>query len=837
MFLEDARLTEESLKNEIMAQEREIKGLETRLRTSHLRHQQEKGHRKTLETELDLLQQKKSELVAITAQRDDRAQELEGEVAKLQNQREQQGLETSRLENKLEETQSKLDKLQDKSRGYKSYLNKAIVEHQKLWQQSKDISQKAIDDMRKEQQKSEEESRLALEEKQAAQEKLNRIFNDRRTVIQQELDATASNTKSLKLAMDKLEGDLRAEADKTRCLEEQLSESRYQESLLLRVEENIKRISDKLDEIHVKSEQANAVPILITERLDEITAYVQSTPRADFGDEIRQFLKTFQEDTMSQFRQEVKSMTTGRSAMEDRLRSLEKSIQNQTALAQTECKKQQDHLLEQVADKMKEDQGLFQALQSKDGQVMKMTNTVSELTRKLQELEASTVLVSQNATTSKAELQVLQERLLKREHQISEIQTELKLQREAHEETLRELRERLLHAEEDVRQKSELVKDAQCRMATAKSELAAMTQEKQRELELQLRHSESSQQAIQHQLSESEAEVKRLKILIDSSEVLGLQKELNDANQRIINLTIKLREAQMPGTDAGVLDQLAEQLAQLNNMKDEIRELKTSGKTYTTVSKELAKMLLEQDAAKSDDILAPDSLVMPESDLPDLQQGDSVDSLINFDFTSSEAAPVQSSKKMVFRIPVEEPDHEVFAPSVVQEKLQRRETRSHGSNPKPILRQKRTAAESSGAHREPLVARHAGHSSYNRPVQGAPRADQAAISDVRSKLVGDRKAQVSDLTVHDDWQKMIAQESQGSLQGIKRSSSIPPFYRRPKRSKTSFPVDDDNDKSSGAGGGSIIDSQQIESSQQCERGSTQVSQEQSQEKGHTSRHF
>ncbi|GKT57719.1 hypothetical protein ColTof4_09705 [Colletotrichum tofieldiae] len=836
MFLEDARLTEESLKNEIMAQEREIKGLETRLRTSHLRHQQEKGHRKTLETELDLLQQKKNELVAITAQRDDRAQELEDEVAKLQNHREQQGLETSRLENKLEETQSKLDKLQDKSRGYKDYLNKAIVEHQKLWQQSKDISQKAIDDMRKEQQKSEEESRLALEEKQAAQEKLNRIFNDRRTVLQQELDATASNTKSLKLAMDKLEGDLRAEAEKTRCLEEQLSESRYQESLLLRVEENIKRISDKLDEIHVKSEQANAVPILITERLDEITAYMQSTPRADFGYEIRQFLKTFQEDTMSQFRQEVKSMTTGQSAMEDRLRSLEKSIQNQTALAQTECKKQQNHLLEQVADKMKQDQGLFQALQSKDGQVMKMTNTVSELTRKLQELEASTVLASQNATTSKAELQVLQERLLKREHQVSEIQAELKLQREAHEETLRELRERLLHAEEDVRQKSELVKDAQCRMATAKSELAAMTQEKQRELELQLRHSESSQQAIQQQLSESEAEVKRLKILEDSSEVLGLQKELNDANQRIINLTIKLREAQVPGTDAGVLDQLAEQLAQLNNMKDEIRELKTSGKTYKTVSKELAKMLLEQDAAKSDDILAPDSLVMPESDIPDLQQGDSVDSLINFDFTFSEAAPVQSSKKMVFRIPVEEPDQEVSAPSVVQEKLQRRETRSHGSIPKPILRQKRTATESSGAHREPLVARHAGHSSYNRPVQSVPRADQAAISDVRSKLVGDRKAQVSDLTVHGDWQKMIAQESQGSLQGIKRSSSIPPFSRRPKRSKTSFPVDDDNDESSGTGG-SIIDSQQIESSQQCERGSTQVSQEQSQEKGHTSRHF
>ncbi|OHW98603.1 hypothetical protein CSPAE12_02698 [Colletotrichum incanum] len=581
MFLEDARLTEENLKNEIAAQDREIDGLETRLKKSHLRHQQEKDHRKTLETELALLQQKENEFVAITAQRDDRVQELEDEVAKLQNQREQHDLETTRLEEKLEETQSRLDKLQDKSRGYKDYLNKAIAEHQKLWRQSKDISQKAIDEMRKEQQKSKEEFRLALEEKQAAQENLNCIFNDKRTVLEQELNVAASNTKSLKSAMDKLEGDLCAEADKTKCLEEKLSESRYQESLLLRVEENIERISDKLDEIHVKSEQANVVPILITERLDEIVAYIQSAPRADFENEIRQFLETFQGEMMSQFRQEVKSMTTGQAAMEDRFKSLEKSIQTQTTLAQTECNKQQNQLLQRISERMKENHGLFQTLQHKDGQVMEMANTVSELTCKLQELKASAVLASKNATISEAELQVLQERLLNREHQVSEIQAVLKFQREAHEATLRELQERLLLAEEDVRQKSELVKDSQCKMATAKNELAAMTQEKQRELDLQLRRSENSQQIIQQQLCESEAEVKRLKILEDNSEVLRLQKELNDANQRIINLTIKLRETQVPGFETGVLDQLAEQLAQLNNMKGEIRELKTSGKTYT----------------------------------------------------------------------------------------------------------------------------------------------------------------------------------------------------------------------------------------------------------------
>ncbi|GKT46508.1 uncharacterized protein ColSpa_06689 [Colletotrichum spaethianum] len=837
MFLEDARLTEENMKNKITAQEWEIELLQTRLEKSHLRYQQEQGRRKTVESDLALLQQKKNEFVAIKAQRDGRAQELEDEVAKLQAQGEQHGMETTKLKNKLAETQSRLEKLQEKGRGYKDYLNKAIAEHQKLWQQSKDISRKAIDDMRKGHQKSEEEFRLVLQEKQNAQEKLNHIFNDKRAILEQELIAAATNTKSLKYAMERLEGDLRAEADRTKGLEEQLSESRDQEILLQRVEGNIEQIFDKLDEIHVKSMQENIVPISITERLDEIGGYVQSAPRVDVEDEIRQALKTFQGDVVLQFRQEVKSMMAERSVVEDRLQSLEKSIQDHTALAQTERNEQQQQLLQEISEKNKETQGLFQTIQSKDDQVTKMTNTVSELARTLQELKTSTVLASQNATASEVKLQVLEESLLKRELQVSDTQAELKLQREGHEAMLRELRERLLLAEEDVRQKSEQLKDSQCKMATAENDFATVVQEKQRELELQMRYSEDSRQIIQQQLCESEAEVKRLKALEDDSEASRLRKELNDANQRITNLTLKIRETQTPAVGDDLLDQLAEQLAQLKNMKDDIRQLKESGKTYTAVNKELATMLLEVDAAESNDILAPDSLVVPEPDLPQLQPGDSVDPLTNFEFTSSDIALVQRGKKTVFRRPVEEPDHEVPVPSVAQEKLQRREARSHEAHPRPILRQQKMAAWSSSATREPMVTQHAGHSLYNRPVQSTSRTGQTAISDVRSNLVGNRKSQVSDLTSHGVWQKIPEQEIQSGKQGTKRSSSVPPFSRRPKRSKISFPVDDKDDEPSVVGGRSIVNPQQIDLSQQSERDNTQASQEQSKDSDHTSRHF
>ncbi|KAK2014251.1 hypothetical protein LZ32DRAFT_637123 [Colletotrichum eremochloae] len=811
MFLEHATLTEESLRAEIAGQERTIEALKTRMERSNLHHQQEQEHQKTLNAEISsLLQQKKDEVIAIKAQRDGREKELGAEVAKLQALGEVHAAEKSDLRSQLEDTQSKLQKLHDKGRGYKDHLNKAIAEHQELWQQSRNISQKAINDMRKEHQVSEEHFRSALEQKQGAQDKLNRIFNDKRAVLQQELCAAASKTKSLESALGKLEGDLLAEADKTKGLEEQLSKSRERETFLLRVEDNIRQIFDKLNEMHVKSVQAHAVPINVTERLDKITAYVQSAPWAELGDEIRQALNNFQKEIMPQ------------------LQSLEKIVQNQAVLAGTERQKQQDQLLRQISQEKKENQDLFLTLQPRKNQMTEILNAVSDVAHKLQELKTSVVPASQNGTTSEAEFRGLQELLLIRDHQVSEIQSKLKLQCENHEVTLRELRERLLQAEEDVRQKSELVKNSQCKTLTEENGFTTKAQEKKRELELQLRHSEDSRQNIQQQLSESEAEIKRLKTLGDNSEVINLRKELNDANQRIVNLTLKFRETQITAVDIGVLDQLAEQLVQLNNMKEDIRQLKISGKTYAMVGKELATMLSIQDASIGDDILAPDSLVVPEPDLPDLQQG-----------TSSETALVQSGKKTVFRRPVEEPYQEVPAPSVAQEKLDRRKAKGHGPHPKPILRQKRMATGSLNTPKEPLVTRHAGHSLYNRPVQSAFMAGPTAISDIRSNLLGDREVQISHLMSHGDWQKITADESQGVQQGTKRSSSLPPSSQRSKRSKTSFHVnnDDSNEGSSVAGEGSIVNSQQMKSSQQTEIDSSQSSQGQSQDNDRTSPHF
>ncbi|WYZ37817.1 hypothetical protein EsH8_II_001323 [Colletotrichum jinshuiense] len=304
-------------------------------------------------------------------------------------------------------------------------------------------------------------------------------------------------------------------------------------------------------------------------------------------------------------------ITAGHSTIDKKLQGLEKQFQDQLTIAQTEQKAHQEQLFQQISDKKEENTTLFQTLQSKGIQVSTMTKTISELARKLQEIEPATGPSSQDAMALDAEVQALRERLTNKEAQLSEIQSEFQNKREDFDTTLRELSGKLQGVEEEAHRKSELLKYFED-MASIQKDLAVMSLEKNRELELKLKRSETFQSELQQQLSKTLEEVSRLKSLEDISGASKLQKELADAQQRIINLTVKLREAQAPANNSEVLDQLAQQLAQVSTLKDDINQLKLSGKTYGTVTRDLAKML----GAKEDDIMAPDSLV-EEPELPE----------------------------------------------------------------------------------------------------------------------------------------------------------------------------------------------------------------------------
>ncbi|KAL0782315.1 hypothetical protein CaCOL14_000221 [Colletotrichum acutatum] len=629
-----------------------------------------------------------------------------------------------------------------------------------------------------------------MAEKQAAQDKLNLISKDKQVLLQQEVTAAASKIRDLTSALDSLEKDFDFEAQRAKKLEGKLLDADALKGLLRQIDENVAGVCLQVDNMQARSLEAPAVPTEVMRRLDEIAGHVQFSSQVNVEDEVQRALKTFQKEMMPQLLDKLKPTMTGQS-IEERLQSLQKTLQKQSSSMETERKHCQEQLMLQLTERKDENSKLAQSLLAKDAEIANLTNCVSELDQKLREARESAELASKRAAIMEERLRELQQSLSSKNCQVAETQTELQLQQQGHEIKIRELQEKLRIAEENGHLQRQLVEETEKNLAKRSEE--------DNETATRLKSSEESLHQAQQQLTMAGTEVERLKALDNVIRASKLEKELENTHQRVTNLTLKLRDAQVPAAGNGQLDQVAEQLAQLQTLKEEVKQLMSNGKAYAAVSKDFANTLDRQDATGNGDILIPDSLVLPEPMLPVLLQQDVYDPLNNFQPSSSDIPLIRASKRTVFRSPVEESEDEMPAPSVEQEKSQRMDVAAQGSKIRSILRPQRTpAAKASKGTNDSMVARHAGHSSYNRPVQSAPKSSQEAILDVKNSLVGNRKANLGDLTNPDEWKRPEGLASYSDQRGTKRSNNAQQWSRGPKRSKPCFVENEDNMETSQA---------------------------------------
>ncbi|KAK1463335.1 hypothetical protein CMEL01_13404 [Colletotrichum melonis] len=809
-----SREVEHKMNSRLLGQKQQIEELETRLQQYQARYQKDCDRRVQSNSELSLLQHQKDELSQNLAQQGGRLHELERKVADLQAERETQVKEATRLHQELEVTHSKLDKFQEKSRSYKDHLNKAVAEHQQLWQNSRDITENTINSMRKEHQEAGEKFKLAMAEKQAAQDKLNLISKHKQVFLQQEVAAAASKIRDLTSALDNLEKDFDFEAQRAKTLEGKLLDADALKGLLRQIDENVAGVCSEVDNMQARSLEAPAVPAEVMRRLDEIAGHVQCSPQVNVEDEIRRALETFQKEMMPQLLEELKSTMTGQS-IEEKLQSLQETLQKQSLSMEAEREHRQEQLMLQLSERKDENSKLAQDLLAKDAEIADMFNCVSELSQKLREARDSAELALKRATIMEERLRELQQSLSSKDCQVAETQTELQLQRQGHETKIRELQEKLRIAEESGHLQRQLAEETEKNLAKRSEE--------DKETQTRLKSSEESLHQAQQQLAMAETEVERLKALDSATRASKLEKELENAHQRVTNLTLKLRDTQVSAANNGQLDQVAEQLAQLQILKEEVKQLRSNGKAYAAVSKDFAKTLDRQDATGNDDILIPDSLVLPEPMLPVLLQQDVYDPLNDFQPSSSDMPLIRASKRTVFRSPVEESDDEMPAPSVEQKKSQRMEVAVQGSKIRSILRPQRTpVAKASKGSNDTMVARHAGHSSYNRPVQSAPKSSQEAILGVKNSLVGNREANLGDLTNPNEWERLDRPASLSEHRGTKRSSNAQQWSRGSKRSKPCFTENEDNRETSQAAGSNNEDCLRAEPPERNQRDGNRV---------------
>ncbi|KAF6819372.1 hypothetical protein CSOJ01_01429 [Colletotrichum sojae] len=637
-----------------------------------------------------------------------------------------------RPQSELRTSKAGLEKLQEEARGYKDFLNKAIEEHQMLYQETKEKCEQTIKEVRQEQEAASKNLQQLVDRERYAREMQNKSFNARKAILEQE---------TLKIKLEGIQEDLAREADRAKDLETQLAESKGRDDSFQRLEAQLSRISETLDKLDEKAEQT-----------------------ADERPEITNKLAC-----------EMTQAAAGRSAIEGQIEILEKTVNDHSSLIQAKLKAQQEEMLQRASDNKDENTKLVESMQSREVQVSKMIEAVTELSEKVQDFSDTQELASKGLA-SNDELLAAQQRLSDSEARLGTLQGELEFRLAVHEVEKREFSEKLQKAEQDLRQQNSALRKSEESRISATRDLAAAYKEQHRELELLYRGAEEARKVLEERFKKASSEASGLERDMDSK----LTKELAIAQQRIVNLTLKLRDRETPDAT----EQLRQQQNEIDGIWRLVRasraQMLDCGKVYQEVKGLMAAAFSEKIAATQQDCGSVDTQESqdsersqrdeaPESGDQGLQAQRDPDIDPDDGGTATDAIVIPASdemvpdtppafKRLVIRSPIEESSQTSLPPSVAQEKLQRREMSNQASGLKSILR-KRSSSDvpASGSGESPSdhrLAHHNSRSKFNRPVQSAPRGSQETIADARSSLVGNRGGRGpsnTDLTGPGDW--------------------------------------------------------------------------------------
>lgn len=118
---------------------------------------------------------------------DRQKQDLEDKLSRVEEERREQADASLKLQSELQASKAGLEKLQEKARGYKDFLNKAIEEHQMLYQETKDKCEQTIKEVRQEQEAASKNLQRLVDRERHAREMQNKSFNARKALLEQEV--------------------------------------------------------------------------------------------------------------------------------------------------------------------------------------------------------------------------------------------------------------------------------------------------------------------------------------------------------------------------------------------------------------------------------------------------------------------------------------------------------------------------------------------------------------------------------------------------------------------------------------------------------------------------
>ncbi|KAI8202667.1 hypothetical protein KHU50_004700 [Colletotrichum sp. SAR 10_65] len=698
-----------------------------------------------------------NELAADSQQRAAQMRHQESRLNRVLEQRDHLRAETSKMRAKLESSRIKQSELQEHVIRAEAEIEKEAGRNRKQREEASKQTELELMALKEEQKVTIDGLKAQLEAKRDAYE------NEKRALKDLQVDFTT------------LKEHLTGAEAKAKGLDNQLTEIKQSNDRFQKIEAIMAKIFTGIENLAEKSDKADVVPPQIVKKLDEIAGFAQRASRED-NDGTSKALDAFQEQLTSKIGEKMVNMTKGQDIIQGKMQSLEECLKSQSSLAEAEQKRQQEQQQQQITEKSAENARLAQNLDTKDKQVTELTKAVSEMGQRLQRFEEALDSVAQGAA-SETELQAAQESLNTSETRVNQLRAELQSQRAAYESEKTDLEKQLEKAKDDLKKTEDLLKSSAEKTASIEREFNAASDEKRRVLEKTVEKEQQAYEELKQKHDELSAEKTRLQeesaetSKREKEKLQKAEKDLKVAEQRITNLTMKIRETQTTSTTANPNDltpqQLEDQLKMVKECHRLMEDMQAGGKDLSrgkSGAPEPSNSLRhdEQHSHASSEQQhsgasgsADTGNNNEEPELPEVPCTDPINwkDILEISSSSSDGILEEDSqqksgdileedlqrKRILMKSPVEAADTELAAPSVSQERAQRHNSTSQGSQPRSILRPGSsytpTAASTDTAEsaRERALSTHSGHTEYNRPVGSRDTIAYAKFSSFSSR--------------------------------------------------------------------------------------------------------
>ncbi|EEY21859.1 predicted protein [Verticillium alfalfae VaMs.102] len=522
--------------------------------------------------------------------------QVQAEVKEMQCKNTQADEEVQRLMNEIEEHKSRYGKMSTRLADYKMRFNEALDEQQRFYRHQKAFVDRAILDAAEMERKNHDESERAIARGELVRDDLSKALEACRAFSRRESDTVNATLRDIEAKLQDTQQQLLQEVERSNILESQLDDQNQHDKLSRSFRAGMEQILAQIagdkeltkaeeSELRRRDEMINGLTAALKGHFDELEAALRTTNTSQM--DLRHSMTQVQESIQNQLTTQLEGHCSREADMRQELIEM--------AEEKTQCATLLDVRYRQLKDvevshekKTEEAQGLrlqIASLESTSNQEATLANDIVELRQALSNKDAQSTILQQqiqdlNVThqneiallkkNMELEISGLHEEANFKTLKICDMESQLRDQTERRQKDTGDIKERLTSIYESLKQKREeplrsVVSDTID--AAIQTECHGTTNSRR---DVVFEDTLIVRSEVRKEPDESPRHVPILE-QDTTAETARLRRDLVDAEQRIANLTHRLKSPSQSPMDDDALNRLKQTDKELLVAKQQLR--------------------------------------------------------------------------------------------------------------------------------------------------------------------------------------------------------------------------------------------------------------------------